>query len=140
MAVFGHISAKNFFFDMRHLLFRFKPFPEKTNANFFQKVSKTSFLATFWPKSGRNIFFFENPALSLFFTYFFLIIPRKSEKTNVGKYHNFKRTNGRTATRREGGRDFFTAEAPLKLRIATCLNALVSASEFQRNLTKNFNL
>ena len=38
--------------------------------------------------------------------------------------------NGHTDGRTHGHTDFLDAEAQLKLRIATCLNALVSASEF----------
>ena len=100
MAVFGHISAKKFYFDMPFfemlkydLFFRFKPLPDKTNANFFLKVPKTSkkpifghILAKIWPKK----FFFENPALSLFFNYFSLIHWRKSEKPYGGKYENLR--------------------------------------------------
>ena len=76
------------------LFFRFKPFPDKTNAKFFFKVPKTSFLAIFGHFLAENIFFFENRAWSLFYTYFFLTWWKKSEKTDVGKYHNFG--DGRT--------------------------------------------
>ena len=46
-----------------------------------------------WKPGNANLFgfrerlinwFFENPSLPIFFIYFFLIIPRKSEKTNAG--------------------------------------------------------
>ena len=34
-------------------------------------------------------FFFENPAVLLYFIYFFLISCKKAEKSNDGKYDNF---------------------------------------------------
>ena len=92
---FSAISRPNIFFLTCGFLqkfkndpfFRFKPFPDKTNAKFFFKVPKTSkklifghFLAKIWPKH----FFFKNRALSVICIYFLLIISRKSEKTNDG--------------------------------------------------------
>ena len=65
------------------LFYRFKPFPDKTNAKFFFKVPKTSknlkkphfwpFSAIFWPK----IFFFRKSGSV---TFFYLLFPITMQK------------------------------------------------------------
>ena len=61
------------------LFYRFKPFPDKTNAKFFWKVPKTS-KTSFWPflakKMAKLIFFRKSGSVSNFY----LIFPNFSQK------------------------------------------------------------
>ena len=91
------------------VLFRFKPFPDKTNTKFFLKVPKTSFLGyfgPFLPNFGKMGVFPKNRASSLFFTYWPPKHSRKSEKTNGGKYENFCdwQTDWRSWIQKDSGR------------------------------------
>ena len=53
-------------------------------------MNKNNFFGHFWPKKWPKNCFFENLFLPIFFIYFSLIRCKKSEKANVGKYHNLK--------------------------------------------------